>query len=225
MPKKISKSVIQSVKQSVNINMMPASKRARRSRAKSIPVQRLNTGSQLSAVVVPSGSFSQQGSSTREQIPQAFHRIGRIERTIDDLLSNVSTSKAIQADPKPILRPIDQPMAYDTGFINLSESPMPFIDNSLRRSPVKMEDIPIPQQGMFIDDARREMYSIDNQLANRLMDIKSTSESDRKIELRKRIDKSYADTLRQQRDIQQQQMSPYPPSSPYEVAESKVEYK
>jgi hypothetical protein len=201
-------------------------------------MQRLNTGTQLSAVVVPAGSFSQPGSSSREQIPQAFHRIGRIERTIDDLLSNVSTSKAIRADPKPIIRPIDEPVAYDSGFIDPSQSPMPFLENSIRRSPVKMEDIPIPQQGMFvspiIDDARREMYSIDNQLANRLMDIKSTSESDRKIELRKRIDMSmggpmsYADNLRQQRDIQRQMDAAdygLPPPSPYESAESKVEFK
>jgi len=207
---------------------MPAPKRARRSRDKSIPIQRLlNTGTQLSAVVVPAGSFSQPGFVSSQQIPQAVHhRIGRMERTIDDLLANVSTSKTVRSDPKPIRQPIDQPVAYDSGFINPSETPMPFFENAIRRVPRNMEDIPVPNQGMFVDPV---VDSVRIEMENEL------AQNQHKMELRKRIDQSfggggqlsYADTLRQQRNIQQQ-MSPsdygFPPPSPYESAESKIEY-
>lgn len=234
MPKKVSKSVVQKVnqKQTVTINL-PATSRRRRSTKVKV-VAPINTGTMLSSIVVPSGYNNYPTMAFRGMHAQSHHGLGRTERTMDDIYSNVDRSRFISADPKPIVRPIDQPQAYDYGFVDKSESPMPFLENSIRRTPVKMENIPIPQQGMYttpiIDDARREMSSIDNQLANRLMDIK---ESDRKIELRKRIDKAvggggggFSDetinaALNRYNDYTSAGL---PPASPYESAESKVEF-
>lgn len=237
MPKKVSKSISQKVnqKQTVTINL-PTPKSSRRRRSTKVKVVApINTGTSLLATVVPSGFISQSGRAFKDPLPQYHHGVGRLERTIDDLYSHVDRSRFIPSDPKPIVQPIDQPQAFDYGFVNKSESPMPFLENSIRRTPVKMEDIPIPQQGMFVSpviDSDRRGISIDNDLANRLMDLKP----ERKLELRKRIDEamsggkhlSYADALKQQREIQRQMDAaayglPFP--SPYEEAESKVEFK
>ena len=150
MPKKVSKSISQKVnqKQTVNINLPSTSRRRRSTKVKIVPAP-LNTGTMLSAIVVPSVYNNHPTMAFRALHPQSHHGLGRIERTMDNLLSNVSTSKMIAADPKPIINPIDQPQAYDYGFIDKSESPMPFLENSIRKTPVKMENIPIPQQGMY----------------------------------------------------------------------------
>lgn len=205
MPKKISKSMIQKVnqKQTVNISI-PVPKR-RRTRTRRMSAPPLNTGTLLSSIIVPAGNISQSGFAFKEPISQIHHKVGRMERTIDDLLSFVDRSKFIAADPKPIRRPIDEPQAYDNGFMDRSETPMPFLENSIRRAPMNMEDIPIPQQGMWSGDpmvkmVRKEMEN--NELA-------------------------YANNLRQQQDIQQEMNAMMyadagvPPPSPYEKAEFK----
>jgi len=154
MPKKVSKSVSQKVsqkvKQTVNINVPIPLPRKRRVIKPRIISPSLNTGTMLSSTIVPAGYYTSQiGRTINEPIPQIHHKFGRMERTIDDLLSNVSDTRYIKADPKPIVRPIDEPVAYDSGFINRSETPMPFLDNSIRRAPINMENIPIPNQGMY----------------------------------------------------------------------------
>lgn len=147
MPKKVSKSILQkqkqAVKQSVIINMPHKSRTKRVIKSQPIP---LNTATMLSSNFIPSGYIPQMGNTFHSMIPQSYHALGRKERTIDDAYSNVSDIKQIKADPKPIVQPIDQPMAYDNGFINKTESQ--FMDNAIRRMPQPMEQIPIPHQGM-----------------------------------------------------------------------------
>lgn len=230
MPKKVSKSVLQKVnqkvKQTVNINIptpIPRRRRVTKPRVISPP---LNTGTMLSSTIVPAGYTAQSGNAFRDFIPQnQHHRLGRIERTIDDLYSNVSDIRMVKPDPKPITRPIDQPQAFDSGFINRTETPDSFVENSIRKVPINMEDIPIPQQGMatggggggFPFPSSRPIMST-NELELLVQQAKQTDNQEptpRTLELRRRIDEAMADkynnasmgdryrnTLRQQRDIQ-----------------------
>jgi hypothetical protein len=173
MPKKISKSVIQNVKQSVNINIPVPKRRRTRSTKRSMPM--INTGTMLSSTIIPAGYTQQIGRTISEPIPQSHHRLGRLERTMDDLLAFVDRSRFISSDPKPIIRPIDEPVAYDSGFINRSETPMNFSENSIRRMPRNMQDIPVPTQGMFGNDpmlriVQEEMNQVNNDLNRRLLE-------------------------------------------------------
>lgn len=212
MPKKISKSMIQKVnqKQTVNINIpVPKRRKTTRSKSISLPItngQVLHTGTMLSSNYIPSGHMHQIGHAFKEPILQIHHKIGRMERTIDDLLSNVSNTRYIKADPKPIVRPIDEPQAYDNGFVDRTEMPMPFLENSIRRAPMNMEDIPVPQQGMWSGDP---MVKMENE------EMKSNQKN--------RL--TYDNVLTQQNDIRQQMnVADYgvPPPSPYEKAEYKI---
>lgn len=222
MPKKVSKSVLQKVnqkvKQTVNINIptpVPRRRRVTKPRVISPP---LNTGTMLSSTIVPAGYTTQSGNTFRDIIPQSNHNLGRIERTKDDLLSNVSDIRMVKSDPKPIIRPIDQPQAFDSGFIDRTETPDTFIENAIRRVPINMEDIPIPQQGIATGGggggfpSSRPIMST-NELELLVQLAKKTENQEptpRILELRRRIDEAMADkynykynnTLRQQRDIQ-----------------------
>lgn len=214
MPKKVSKSITQRVSQSVKINLQTPRPRPRPRRLdKQQQTPLLNTGQMLYSHYIPSGINPQIGKTYSEQIPQVFHKIGRMERTIDDLLSNVSNTHFIKADPKPIFNPIDQPVAYDSGFLNPSQSPMNFNDNAIRRMPQIMEKIPIPKQGMFGNDPMMRL-------------VQQEMESDNKSKISNRNDNAlvYSNTLRQQQDIQQQMNNDDNrlfPQSPYEQAEFK----
>ena len=102
---------------------------------------------------------------------------------------------------------------------------MPFLDNSIRRAPINMEDIPIPNQGMPSGAGiqwpgiRPKMSMSNAEIEALTQELKRSDNQEptqRTLELRRRIDEAmsqryphsqtqqdkYQNILRQQRDIQ-----------------------
>ena len=214
MPKKVSKSISQKVnqKQTVTINLPSTTSRRRRSTKVKV-VAPINTGTMLSSIVVPSGYNNYPTMAFRTMHAQSHHGLGRTERTMDDIYSNVDRSRFISADPKPIVRPIDQPQAYDYGFVDKSESPMPFLENSIRRTPVKMENIPIPQQGMYLPQSATALGSYQTPIINKAMGKGGGGGGISDETLNAALNR-YNEYTR----------AGVPPASPYEAAESKIDF-
>ena len=87
---------------------------------------------------------------------------GRVSRNV---ITTDMTPRLIRSFPEPRPSPPGQePQAYDYGFEDMS--PAPFNENMLRRLPVKLEEIPIPQQGLYTQSVRPSMDASGPSLAD-----------------------------------------------------------
>ena len=149
MPKRISKSKnvqIATQKQIVNVLVGKGKGKGKSSRAsKQMMAPPLNTGVEASGLFVRSNippapkyeSFT-AGRATRQVTPTEMDP--RIIRSFPD--------------PRPS-PPGQEPQAYDYGFED--GTPPAFNENMLKRLPVKLEEIPIPNQGLYTTPVRPSM--------------------------------------------------------------------
>jgi hypothetical protein len=94
---------------------------------------------------------------------------------------------------------------------------MPFLDNSIRRAPRNMEDIPIPSQGMFVDpivrQVQEEMNKVQNDLNKRLVEARGGGGGGYPTPVKSES--------QQEMDAMMYSDAGLPPPSPYE----QIEYK
>ena len=149
MPKRISKSKnVQIATQKQIVNVIVGKGKGKRSASKKrIDTPLLNTGPELSTQLFVRGSIppaSKYDSFTRGRVSQIFTPTEDAPRKIRSY-----------PDPRPS-PPGQEPQAYDYGEFE-TLPPTPFNENMLRRLPVKLEEIPIPQQGLYTQSVRPSM--------------------------------------------------------------------
>lgn len=149
MPKRISKSKnvqIATQKQIVNVLVGKGKGKGTSRRAsKQMIAPPLNTGVEASGLFI------------RSNIPPApkyeSYTVGRANRQFTP--TNMDP-RIIRSFPEPRPAPPGQePQAYDFGFED--GTPRAFNENMLKRLPVKLEEIPIPNQGLYTTPVRPSM--------------------------------------------------------------------
>ena len=149
MPKRISKSKnvqIATQKQIVNVVVGKGKSKGKSSRvSKQMMAPPLNTGVEASGLFI------------RSNIPPApkyeSFTAGRATR---QFTPTEMDPRIIRSFPEPRPSPPGQePQAYDFGFED--GTPPAFNENMLKRLPVKLEEIPIPNQGLYTTPVRPSM--------------------------------------------------------------------
>ena len=149
MPKRISKSKnvqIATQKQIVNVVVGKGKGKGKSSRAsKQMIAPPLNTGVEATGLFVRSNIH-----------PAPKYESFTVGRANRQFTHTENAPRIIRSFPEPRPSPPGQePQAYDFGFED--GTPPAFNENMLKRLPVKLEEIPIPNQGLYTTPVRPSM--------------------------------------------------------------------